>query len=71
MNFQCQLLIFLIHGSFHLKLSEVEQARELEGTPLVVVNARAKEVESEGGRHGAEELQTEGKKRQGRYLFFL
>lgn len=46
---------------FYLKLSEVEQAGQLEGSPLVVVDSRAKEVESESGRHGAEQLQAKTK----------
>lgn len=54
---------------FYLKLSEVEQARELEGTPFVVVDSRAKEVESKGGWHGAEQLHKEGKKI--RDIYFL
>lgn len=52
-------ILFFHPMCFYLKLSEVEQARELERTPFVVVDSRAKEVESEGGRHGAEQLQTD------------
>lgn len=40
----------------YLKLAEVQQPRELEGTPTSKLNSRTKEVEGEGGRHGAEEL---------------
>lgn len=40
----------------HLKLSKVEQARELEWSPFIEVDPRTKEVECESGRHGAEQL---------------
>lgn len=43
----------------HLELSKVEEARQLEGAPLVEVDSRAEKVEGEGGGHGAEELQRE------------
>lgn len=40
----------------YLKLAEVQQSRELEGTPTSKLNPRTKEVEGEGGRHGTKEL---------------
>lgn len=48
----------------YLKLAEVQQSRELEGTPTSKLNPRTKEVESEGGRHGTKELEDRGQKQE-------
>lgn len=45
-----------VNECLYLELSKVEQARELERAPFVVVDPRAEEVEGERSRHGAEEL---------------
>lgn len=42
--------------TLYLKLSKVEQTRQLEGAPLVKVDPGTEEVEGESGRHGTEEL---------------
>lgn len=46
----------------YLKFPEAQQARQLEGAPASKLNPRAEEVEGEGSRHGAEELEDGDKK---------
>lgn len=40
----------------YLKLSEVQQTRELERPPTPKLNPRAEKIQGEGGSHGTEKL---------------